>query len=174
MKVSTTLGGLAGAIALTLVNEGMKKVNSNAPRLDLLGQNALAKLLKGNDMLSKSAEKMFPLAGDLISNALFYGMARGNNPSNTYVRGAMLGLGAGLGAVVLPEQLGLDKTHTTKTDQTKMMTVAWYVIGGLVAAAVINALDKYNEPQPDELKDAAVNKTKTAAKNVIKQITQTV
>jgi hypothetical protein len=170
MKVTSTIGGLAGAAALTLMNEGVKKVSTDAPRLDLLGQNALAKLMKGNDMLSKTATQFFPLAGDLISNSLFFAMARGNNPSSTIVRGALLGLGAGIGAVALPEPLGLEKQHTNKTNQTKIMTVAWYVIGGLVAAAVINAIDSYNKPEADELAKAAVNKSKEAAKNLVNKV----
>lgn len=174
MKVTSTLGGLAGAAALTLLNEGAKKVDANAPRLDLLGQNAVAKFMKGNDMLSKTAQQFFPMAGDLISNSLFFGMARGDSPAATLVRGALLGLGAGIGAVALPEPLGLEPKHTNKTNQTKIMTVAWYVIGGLVAAAVINAIDSYKKPEVDELASTAVDKTKKAAKEVARQVAKTV
>jgi hypothetical protein len=174
MKVSSTIGGIAGAAALTLMNEGIKKTNTNAPRLDLLGQNALAKFVKGNDMLSKTAQQFFPMAGDLISNSLFFGMARGDSAAATLVRGALLGLGAGIGAVALPEPLGLESQHTNRTNQTKIMTVAWYVIGGLVAAAVINALDSYKKPQADELAETAVSKSKQVAKNVVKQVAKTV
>jgi hypothetical protein len=174
MKVSSTLGGLAGAAALTLLNEGVKKVDTNAPRLDLLGQNALAKFMKGNDMLSKTAQQFFPMAGDLISNSLFFGMARGNSAGATLVRGALLGLGAGVGAVVLPEPLGLEAKHTNKSNETKLMTIAWYVIGGLVAAAVINTLDSYKKPKSDELAETAISKGKQVAKDVAKQVTHAV
>jgi hypothetical protein len=174
MKVSSTLGGLAGAAALTLVNEGVRKVNVNAPRLDLLGQNALARFMKGNDIVSKTAQQFFPLAGDIISNSLYYGMSRGNNATETFIRGAFLGLGAGIGAVVLPGKVGLAESPTNRTNQTKVMTVAWYLIGGLVAAAVINALDNYSKPEVDELKNTAVSKSKNVAKNIVKQVAQTV
>lgn len=174
MKVTSTLGGLAGAAALTLMNEGVKKVSANAPRLDLLGQNAVAKFMKGNDMISKTAQQFFPLAGDLITNSLFYGMARGTNAKNTMIRGALLGLGAGIGAVVLPGQMGLPERHTSKTKQTKLMTVAWYLLGGLVAAAVINAIDSYKDNDIDELKATAVNTGKNVAKNVVKQVAQVI
>jgi hypothetical protein len=174
MKVSSTLGGLAGAAALTLMNEGVKKINSNAPRLDLLGQNAVAKFMKGNDMLSKTAQQFFPMAGDLISNSLFYGMARGSSPANTMLRGALLGLGAGVGAVALPEVMGLDPKPTNKTNETKLMTIAWYVVGGLVAAAVINALDSYKKPEVDELAHTAVEKGKQVTKDVARKLSKTV
>jgi hypothetical protein len=174
MKISSTLGGLAGAAALTFLNEGARKVNAEAPRLDLLGQNVVAKFMKGNDMLSKTTQQFFPLAGDLISNSLFYGMARGNSSGATLVRGALLGLAAGIGAVALPEPLGLEPAHTNKTNKTKAMTIAWYVIGGLVAAAVINTLDSYKKPETDELAKTAIDKTKKVTKDVVKQVAQTV
>ena len=58
------------------------------------------------------------------------------------MRGSLLGLGAGIGAVALAKPLGLDERAAHASAKTKAMTVAWYVIGGLVAAAVINLLDK--------------------------------
>jgi hypothetical protein len=174
MKLSSILGGLAGAAALTLLNEGAKKVDSNAPRLDLLGQNALAKFMKGNDMLSKTASQVFPLAGDLISNSLFYGMSRGNSSRNTLMRGALLGLSAGVGAVTLPETLGLEQKFTNKSNETKLMTIGLYLVGGLVAAAMINALDNYDELEPDELANAAKETGKKAATSVVKKVAQTV
>jgi hypothetical protein len=168
MKVSSTLGGLAGAAALTFLNQTVKSIDGDAPRLDLLGQNALAKFVKGNDMLSKTAKGVFPMAGDLISNSLFYGMARGTDRGSTMLRGGLLGLAAGIGAVTLPGPLGLEEKQTNKTIETKVMTVAWYLIGGLVAGAVINALDSYKDKDTDELKKAAVDKGKEVVKKVVK------
>lgn len=171
MKASSTLGGVAGAIALTLLNEGVKKVRSDAPRLDLLGENALAKLMKGNDFLPKAIEKFFPLAGDLVTNSLFYAMSKGNSATNTLVRGSALGLAAGIGAVTLPKHMGLPQAPTTRTTQTTIMTVAWYLIGGLVAAAVINALEKGSQlPENTQLKDGI----KQAGKRVVKQVAETI
>ena len=171
MKASSTIGGLAGAVALTLLNETVKKFNPAAPRLDLLGENAVAKLMKGNGPVPQIVQKYFPLAGDLMSNSLFYGMARGNNSSNTFLRGALLGLSAGVGAVVLPKQLGLSEGPTNRTTETKLMTIGWYVVGGLVAALVINAIDKGPKvPEDKELKQAAVH----AGKEIVKDVSQLV
>lgn len=112
--------------------------------MDLLGMNAVARLMKGNNILTQTAGKLFPiaLAGDLVSNSLYYSMADTGDKKNTLVRGALLGLGAGLGAVVLPKTLGLNDDATTRTLKTKVLTVTWYVIGGLAAAAAINLLDR--------------------------------
>jgi hypothetical protein len=168
MKASSTLGGIAGAVALTLLNEGVKKVDKNAPRLDLLGQNALAKLMKGNNILPQAAQKLFPLAGDLLTNSMFFGMARGNGTGNTYVRGALLGLSAGIGALTLPKPLGLEEKHTNENSHKALLTIAWYVIGGLVAAAVINAIDEHQpaKSKVEDLKGAATDVVKETGKKV--------
>ena len=146
MNVRSTLGGLAGACTLTLLNESIKKIDKDAPRMDLLGMNAVARLMKGNNILTQTADRLFPvaLAGDLVSNSLYYSMADAGNKKNTLIRGSLLGLGAGLGAVVLPKTLGLNDEATTRTLKTKVLTVTWYVLGGLVAAAAINLLNRKN------------------------------
>lgn len=144
MNIKSTLGGLAGACTLTLLNESVKKLDKDAPRMDLLGMNAVARLMKGQNILAQTAGKLFPIAmaGDLVSNSLYYSMADTGNKKNTLIRGALLGVGAGLGAVVLPKTLGLNDEATTRTLKTKVLTVTWYLIGGLVAAAAINLLEK--------------------------------
>lgn len=143
MNVKSALGGLAGACALTLINESAKKLDKDAPRMDLLGMNAVARLMKGNDIITQTAGRIFPtaLAGDLISNSLYYSMADTGDKKNTFIRGTLLGLGAGIGAVTLPKVLGLNDKATARTTKTKILTVTWYLIGGLVAAAAINLLD---------------------------------
>lgn len=171
MKASSTIGGLAGALALTLLNESIKKITADAPRLDLLGENALAKLMKGNDFMPQTVTKFFPLAGDLVTNSLFYGMSKGKDSTNTLLRGTLLGLAAGVGAVALPKQLGLPEAPTNRTTNTKIMTVAWYVVGGLVAAAVINALDKGPKlPENKELKTGAVKVGKQVGKKIYENV----
>jgi hypothetical protein len=143
MKVSSAIGGLAGAVALTLINQGVQKVDKNAPRLDLLGKNAVAKMFKGTKAFPGIVQKLLPasLAGDLVSNSLYYAMAKGGNKQQTLIRGALLGLGAGLGAVGMPKKLGLNEEPTNKTTETKVLTVVWYMLGGIVAAAAINLLE---------------------------------
>jgi len=172
MNIASTLGGLAGACALTLLNEGVKKFDKNAPRLDLLGQNALAKIMKGNTVIPQTAQKVSPLVGDLITNSLYYGMARGASNGNTLWRGALLGVTAGLGAVTIPQALGLPHEPAAQTNKTKLMTIGWYLLGGLIAAAVINAIDQQSDRKPadNELKKATVNAGKAVAREGVKSV----
>jgi hypothetical protein len=57
-------------------------------------------------------------------------------------RGAALGLAAGLGALLLPKPLHLNEAYSNRTPRTQAMTVAYYLIGSLVAAALIKRLRK--------------------------------
>lgn len=159
MKTSATIGGLAGACALTLINQLVSKVNKDAPRLDLLGMNAVAKYVKSPTNAPFLVQKLFPMAvaGDLISNSLYYGMATGNNSRQTLVKGLLLGLAAGVGAVALPGKMGLEESHTNRTRTTQALTIAWYTLGGIVAALTINAIEENKA-------EAKLNKAAKAAK----------
>lgn len=141
MEISSAVGGLAGACALTLINQGVANFDKDAPRLDLLGMNAVAKIAKPRLPILKN---IFPLSvgGDLISNALYYSIAKGKTKEQTLLRGALLGLCAGVGAITVPQKLGMASGAVNRSRKTKVMTVAWYVIGGLVAAAAINLVDR--------------------------------
>ncbi|HUC80197.1 MAG TPA: hypothetical protein VMR70_04740, partial [Flavisolibacter sp.] len=90
------------------------------------------------------------MAGDLISNALYYSAAGIGSEKNIWVRSSLLGLAAGLGAVLLPEPLGLNKKHSNRTVATQLMTVGLYVTGALVTTAVIKALNKKKRVQNKE------------------------
>lgn len=137
-------GGVAGAAALTLIHETVKKAVPNAPRMDLLGMNAMAKGLKVIGARTPRERELYgwSLTGDLLSNTIFYSFAGIGKKENALVKGAALGLAAGLGAVLLPKPLGLNEEASNRTIETKIMTVGLYVIGGLVAAGVMKLLDK--------------------------------
>lgn len=163
MKLAAAVGGFAGACALTIINQVMSKFDKKAPRLDLLGMNAVAKFVKSPQGAPDIVQKLLPMsvAGDLVSNTLYYGLAGGGSKQKTLIKGALLGLGAGLGAVALPKPMGLDETPTNLTPKTQALTVLYYVLGGLVAAATINAIQE-NEEESHVEKETPVRKKKVA------------
>jgi hypothetical protein len=110
MKYSGIIGGLAGATAVTLIHESIKRVVPQAPRMDLLGMSALEKGLSkiGADGLQRKTLYTTALAGDLVSNSLFYALAGLGKTKNVWVRSSILGVAAGLSAVLLPKPLGLN------------------------------------------------------------------
>ncbi|WP_374163273.1 hypothetical protein [Arcticibacter sp. MXS-1] len=144
MKILSAIGGgLAGALAVTLIHEVVKRVDSEAPRMDLLGMDALSKILRHSEQPVPSEDKLFKatLAGDIISNAAYYSFAVARN-KKVWTSGSLLGLAAGIGAVVLPKYIGLNPAHSNKTAKTQILTTSLYLAGGLIASAVAKSLDK--------------------------------
>lgn len=145
MKPIASLGGgLAGACAVTLIHESVKKIIPKAPRMDLLGMNAISKGLNAAGKKTPSGSKLFAIAltGDLLANSLYYSVAGIGNEKNIWLRSAALGLAAGLGALLLPGPLGLEAKHSNRTTTTKLMTVGLYVAGAVVTTAAIKMLAK--------------------------------
>lgn len=144
MLTEALTAGTAGAVALTLLHESARQVVDEAPRMDLLGMRAIASGLEtaGAEVPSERPLRGLALAGDLVSNAAYYALVGTGRPEGAMTRGALLGLAAGVGAVVLPGPLGLGTAPSRRTPQTAIMTVAWYTFGGLVAGVVYRELGR--------------------------------
>ncbi|GAB4091824.1 hypothetical protein [Flaviaesturariibacter terrae] len=142
------LGGLAGAGLLTATHETLRRTVPRAPRMDLLGMQALRRLIAGAKGRQPGSDRLFlyTMAGDLLANALYYSIA-GIHARNVVLRSTLLGLAAGAGAVWLPEQMGLNPRPSSRTAETRLMTVALYTLGGLAAGLVLKILQKRHEPR---------------------------
>lgn len=139
-RMATSLAsGLAGAVALTAIHETVRRMTPDAPRMDIYGRRALARGMESVGMAPPSAPAMqgIALAGDLLSNGLYYALVGARRRKSSLMRGAALGVLAGVGAVVLPPVLGLGKWPSNATRRTQWMTIGWYTAGG-IAAAVVN------------------------------------
>lgn len=147
MKIVSALGGgIAGALALTLLHETVRRINADAPRMDLLGMQALAKSLQRLNTQIPDDDKLFriTMAGDILSNSLYYSIAGVGGENRAILRGTLLGLAAGIGAVYLPKPLGLNPAPSNRTFQTTFMTIVLYLAGGLVAGAAGKLLENKN------------------------------
>ncbi|WP_081908939.1 hypothetical protein [Deinococcus sp. YIM 77859] len=133
--------GLAGALTVTLLNEGARRVLPHAPRMDVIGERALGKSLRGAGVKPPRGEDLYrwTLGADLVSNALYYSLVGAGAPQGAWSRGSALGLAAGLGAVFLPRPLGLGRQPGEQPPLTQLLTVGWYLAGGLAAAATYRA-----------------------------------
>ncbi len=135
------IGGLAGAITVTVLHELLRRNFSDAPRLDKLGEEALDKTVAAVTGRHVPAEKQYPasLAADLISNTLYYSTVA-FKPGSALLTGTVLGATAGAGAVKLPGRLGLNAATTAATSNRRMLTIALYTIGGIVTGLVTRRL----------------------------------
>jgi hypothetical protein len=143
MKVlNALLGGLAGACAVTVLHQVIKNNDSEAPRMDLLGMESLSKLLNKAGIEQPEGKKLYymTMGGDIISNSIYYSMA-GIGDTKTVLKGAASGLAAGLGAVFLPKPMGLNEQHSNRTRETQILSVLYYLAGGLVSSAVMKLLN---------------------------------
>jgi hypothetical protein len=136
-------GGMAGSVVLTALHETIRKTVPGAPRMDLMGVQALAKLLHKSGIPLPDAHRLYAyvLGGDLAGNAAYYGLAGIGNKKSAPLKGAVLGALAGLGAIGLPKPLGLSPAFSTRKPLTVLLTLGIYFAGGIAAGLVMKHLD---------------------------------
>jgi len=144
MKVSAALaGGLAGTLTVASVHEALRRLTPDAPRMDLLDMELLRKGLKSikKEGFGENELQRWAVGGELLCDTAYYSLVGTGNKKGAWLRGALLGLAAGVTAVALPEPLGLSKEPSSKTLGTKLMTIGLYLLGGLAAAAMTQLAD---------------------------------
>ncbi|QEC74754.1 hypothetical protein [Mucilaginibacter ginsenosidivorax] len=142
--ISSLIGGLAGAAALNLLHQTAKQFVPDAPRVDLVGEEAVFKGLDKVGINPPTGNVPFTatMAADLISNSVYYNLIGFGKKKHLLVAGAASGLTAGIGALKLTKPTGLSDTPITRTHLTKVLTVVWYTFCGLVDGTVMYALRK--------------------------------
>ena len=140
--VAAVGSGLAGAVALTLVHETVRRIIPHAPRMDVIGVRAISRPMRAAGYQPPHYDRLhdMALAGEVVSNSAYYSLVGLGDRRHVWRRGALLGLAAGLGAALLPPVMGLGNQPHRKTPFTQILTVAWYFIGGLAAAATYDAV----------------------------------
>jgi len=152
MKKSAALaGGLAGTVTVASIHEALKRITPDAPRMDLLDMELIRKgLASMNKKIPAENElQRWAVGGELLCDTAYFGLAGMGGKKVVWLRGALLGLGAGIAAVVLPKPLGLPEESSNKTTATKLMTIGLYLIGGIVAAATTQLVDNAQENNKD-------------------------
>ena len=136
------IAGAAGAIVLTALHEATRRTRPRAPRLDVLGMRSLTKIMRAANTEIPENLHQIALTGDLGANTMYYSMVGSFGADAAIATGAVLGLAAGVGALTLPEPMGLGSEPTNESRETQILTVGLYLAGGLTAGAVYRVLAK--------------------------------
>ena len=142
-KINNLFAGLAGAVALNVLHNALKN-KPDTPRIDFLGEQALQKTVRCFGGNITDTDKLYEatLAGDIVSNTIYYSLIASAKPGYIWPKAVTMGLIAGIAAVKLPEPLGLNPKPVAKTDQKKALTIGYYVFGALVTALIASALKR--------------------------------
>ena len=134
-KKDALISGMAGAATLTAAHQAARMLTDAAPRMDVMAERAIDRVDEAvhhhdstHAPMSHPSLHSLALAGDLFFNSAYYSLA------TTWTRGAALGIAAGVCALVLPQKLGLGNPPKSELLSNQVMTMAWYVLGGLAAA----------------------------------------
>jgi hypothetical protein len=147
--------GLAGAGALNVLHETARVTLPWGPHMDLIAMRGLDRVMRPlARQLSDQQLRALAFAGDLISNTLYYtalvgvgeSLSRRGRAQALWWTAAGFGLGAGIGAVLLPPKMGLGQQPTPDFRKTAAITTAVYLAGALVAAA---AFRRFSNPEID-------------------------
>ena len=140
MSVAKSLtSGIAGSVLMTILHESINRMTSDAPRLDLMGEEVLHKM---NPDIKMNTDKAYlgSLAGELASNSLFYSFI--GSGKNAWMKGLLLGAGAGFAAVVLPKYLGLNEEYSNRSPKTRAITIGLYAVAGLASGFLKSSSNK--------------------------------
>jgi hypothetical protein len=135
--------GFAGAVAVTVVHETVRRFLPHAPRVDVIGTRALRRPIEALGYEPPPWDRLhrYALGGDLLANSLYFSLVAAGSPEGAMARGLVLGAAAGVGAALLPPVMGLGKQPHRLSPMTELLTVAYYTLGGVVAAETARALE---------------------------------
>lgn len=105
--------------------------------MDVLGGRAIARTIQatGGTPPPASTLRRWALAGDLLANSAYYSLVACGRDAHVWRRAVVLGMAAGLGALLLPPHIGLGDPPHSERPANQIMTVAWYLLGALATAA---------------------------------------
>jgi hypothetical protein len=134
--------GLTGAVVLTVAHEALRRLRSDAPRMDVVGKRALRSAFRRFRARPPRGATLYgtALAADLLANTAYYSaflLGRANRP---WIRQSTAGLLAGVGALVLPPIIGLGFAPKSYRRNNRLLTIGLYLLGGLTAAAAYRRL----------------------------------
>ncbi len=142
--VKSLIAGFAGAAALNILHETVRKFDPKAPRMDLVGEEAVKKSAKALHVEPPAGKSLYgiTLAGDVLTNASYFAAIGMGGRKFMLLRAIGAGISAGIAAVKAPKPMGLNEKHVANSEKREVMTVAYYVFGAIVTAGVLGMMGK--------------------------------
>jgi hypothetical protein len=134
--LASVMSGVAGAISLNLMHECTRTTMPHPPRVDIVGMRAVAKIARASGHEPPRELRKTALAGDLVANSAYYGLVGVGGRENAVMVGAVGGLAAGIGALLLSPALHVGDAEVNRTPGTQVMAAGMYFAAGLIAGAV--------------------------------------
>ncbi|MFD2966591.1 hypothetical protein [Sphingobacterium bambusae] len=136
------LSAFAGSVALNVIHELARKTCVDVPQINRVAEEAIQKSFSSTGMKKPKGKELYryALTGDIVANTAYFTGVAGKSNKSTLVKGLIMGATAGLGALTLTAPMGLDDTPINRSRKTQILTVLYYVAGGLVSAGVSNYL----------------------------------
>jgi hypothetical protein len=135
-KVAALAGGIAGALVIKGIHELVKKLDRDVPHFDHLDLSSTQK----NNFFGGEGEqaKFFSggLTGDLLNNAIHQSV-EGLSNKDADLKSGILGIASGLGAVYLPEVLGINQEHKGHSDKKHQVLSTIYNLAGVFIASKV-------------------------------------
>ena len=135
-KVAALVGGIAGALVIKGIHELVKKLDKDVPHFDSMDLDAPRKynFFSGDS----DAPKFFSggIIGNIFNNAIHHSIS-GLSDKTTDAKSGFLGIASGLGAIYLPEVLGLNKEHKGASEKKHEALIAIYSLAGVFIATKV-------------------------------------
>lgn len=142
-------GGVVGATTLSLLQEALHKIDPKTPQPFFHKSGIIKKLKKSSGKPQRRTKLFITLAGELLANAGYFGLAGLGKKKNAVLTGGLLGAAAGLGVAFLTDKENENnpegangRSHQDADMQQKIMTVALFTAGGVVAGIAMKRLNK--------------------------------
>jgi len=141
------LSAFAGSVALNVIHEVARKTCANVPQINNVAEEAIQKSFSsiGAEEPTGKALYSYALVGDLVANTAYFTSVAGKTTKQTWIKGLLAGATAGLGALTLTSPMGLNDAPINRNRKTQILTVLYYLAGGLVSAGVNNYLRSRNK-----------------------------
>jgi hypothetical protein len=147
MKTATVLtSGLAGVVAAIAIRETIRNNYYNVPRMDVF-KRVFSRLADRSCGIIPSNKKQFSytLVEDLLNLTLYYSLSGLHKHKHVFVKGAVAGLAAGVGVVLLPKMVGNSEEYDKKEIGANAITIGLNIVGGILAASIIHFVNAKSE-----------------------------